>query len=142
MNKLLSTCSLLVVFALPGLASGECVGRIYHVSGKVADANGKPLSTPISFSWAEEHDGRRVHLTGDARKGLYKVEIPFYTQSKSTPGIAPPAGGLYACNATLKTVHYTYASAPGKQESGDIVLTGDHTKVDLPVVITSKPSNQ
>jgi hypothetical protein len=78
-------------------------------------------------------------LTGKIRKGQYKVDIPFYTQAKSVPGVLPAGGGIYACNATLKTLHYTYASAPGKQEAGDMVLTGDYTTADLPLGVTAKP---
>lgn len=132
MKQSFVSCVVLAIGMLPGFASGECAGRIYHVSGKVVDAKGKPLSTTISFSWAEEHDGRGRQLTGKVRKGQYKVDIPFYTQAKSVPGIPPAGGGIYACNATLKTLHYTYASAPGKQEVGDLVLTGDYTTADLP----------
>ena len=142
MNRLLATCTLLAACILPGVASGECVGRIYHVSGKVVGAKGRPLSTTITFSWAEEHDGRHRQMTGKSRKGQFRVDIPFYTQAKSVPGVAPPGGGIYACNASLKTLHYAYASAQGKQESGDIVLTGDHTTANLPLGIAAKPINQ
>lgn len=106
MNKPLACGALLAIVALPGIASAECVGRVYHVSGKVADSKGRSLSTTITFSWAEEHDGC---------------------------GVPVPGGGIYGCNATLKTLHYAYASAPGKQMVGDIALTGDQTKANLPV---------
>ena len=138
MKQLLATCTLLAACIMPRVASGECVGRVYHVSGQVVDAKGKPLSTTITFSWAEEHDGRLRQLTGKTRKGQFAVDIPFYTQAKSVPGVVPPGGGIYACNASLKTLHYAYASAPAKQESGAIVLTGDHTTVDLPLGIAAK----
>lgn len=86
MSRLLVCAALLGICALPGIASGECVGRICKV-----------------------------------------------------PGVPVPGGGIYACNATLKTLHYTYPSAPGKQEAGDIALSGDQTTVDLPVTGTAKP---
>jgi hypothetical protein len=142
MSKLLATCTLLAACILPGVASGECVGRTYHVSGKVVDTKGRPLFTTITFSWAEEHDGRHRQTTGKTLNGQYTVEIPFYTQAKSVPGVAPPGGGIYACNASLKTLHYAYASAPGKQESGALVLTGDHTTANLPLRMAAKPIDQ
>ena len=132
MNKSLVCGTVLAIFAMPGIASAECVGRIYHVSGNVVDAKGRPLSTPITFSWVEEHDGRGVQLTTKARKGRYSAEIGFYTQSKSVPGVPVPGGGIYGCNATLKILHYTYASALGKQVVGDIALSGDQTIANLP----------
>ena len=132
-NRLLGCCAVLAIGMLPGFASGECVVRIYHVSGKVVDAKGKPLSTTVRFSWAEEHDGRPRQMTGKTSKGKYQVAIPFYAQSKSAPG------SFYECNAKLKTLHYTYASAPGKQESGDVVLSGDYTTADLPAGAIAMP---
>ena len=123
-------------WALPGMASGECIGRIYHMSGTVVNDKGKPLSTTITFSWQEEHDGRTVQKTSAAQKGRYNVDIPFYTQAKSIPGMPVPGGGLYACTATLKTLHYSYPSGPNKQVSGDIAVTGDTTSANLPVAGT------
>ena len=133
MHRLLGCFSVLAICMLPGVASSECVVWIYHVSGKVVDAKGKPLSTTIRFSWAEEHDGRPKQMTGKTSKGKYQVAIPFYAQSKSAPG------SFYDCNAKLTTLHYTFASAPGKQESGDIVLSGDYTTADLPAGVIATP---
>lgn len=116
---------------LPGVARSECMVHVYKLYGTVVNAKGQPVSTPITFSWVEEYNGRRLQRTVNARQGRYTADIPFYTQAKRVPGVPVPGGALYACTAMLKTVLYTYASAPGKQELGDITLSGDETVAKL-----------
>ncbi len=122
-----------LICSFSGVAYGECSVQMYRISGSVSDSVGRPLTGAIQFSWQEVHDGRAQTIQTQALAGRYQVEIPFYTQAKSSLQGTLTGGPLYRCDAQLKSVSYRFLKKSVDRQGGAVPISGLETVANLSI---------